>query len=237
MEWNSFRAPGLPQDALEGNAEDLRSEAGKRRRKRCSSHRRRPGRLARADQGSAKDECPKKGRERTDGGGSCRAWLARGWCGKRVQDRTEAWKSLPQGSGRTSGGEDHDRRSGTAVSGRPSGRKRTAGRRRQSRVEATWGRKVAGAEIRGRARETGQPIGTDATPERAREDRDEGEFRFSERHSRTERTPAEPVSAQWGSAAMPGPISRLGPDCPFELLSSGSPPVALSSLVTRALTA
>lgn len=75
------------------------------------------------------------------------------------------------------------------------------------------GRKALVGTDWGRVRVTGQPIGTDATPERARKDRDGREPRSSERNSRTERTPADPVSAQWGSAAMPGPISRMGP-CP-----------------------
>lgn len=130
--------------------------------------------------------------------------------GRQVRTGPRLEAIVPQGRRRASGSE--DRTAGAEWRGAEDlwvgGR--DARRRRQSRVKATGAARHQERKPRGRARETGQPIETDATPEQASKDRNDSDLLPSGRRSRTDRTPANFSSAQWGSAAMPGPISVFG---------------------------
>lgn len=126
-------------------------------------------------QGSAKDDGPKKGRERTVGGDTglelaCQGETREAGSGPdRSLEGCSAPRSAASSKRRRGPGPSERNGDRAKVFGLelldPGGAGRAGWKRRKGRKAGTW------RMLRGRARETGQPIETDATPERVREDR------------------------------------------------------------------
>jgi hypothetical protein len=215
--WSGIRlskAKAAPGRLCGEQTEDLRSIAGKRRRKRrFLSPPLARGRPARECQGSAKEGRPKKGRERTGGG-------LRGLEGLACQDENPAGRvpdpdrSLIVGfrkeeAVKAKDGK-RDRRREREQSARVFGPERQAFRRRRhSRSAERRGPQVLLPD--GIGEMLGRP-GSRLKPTR----RLSGRARIEKRRDVPRNAPKliehrqNPGSAQWGSAAMPGPISRWG---------------------------